>query len=392
MGDIMKKKVFFICNSAYHLIASLYYGMSVHWDRNVETYLIWTNNTKNDINVDYFKEYFDYIFEYVNCKNYGFIKKNIYLTVFAGHGFFLSKMGYEYLKQRKYNIIVCFNDQDLMTNKIIRIFSKKLSNKIILMEEGVATYNIINNIVFSKKKILNMLRGIRSEPYTGHNKNISTFIVKNPEDMPKCKVKGKRVIKQNNFFCDDEWIHRLRQKYLSKYDFNIKSEKKIILWLGQPLEIGYLNITDKMRYIENILKFLKNKYVMVLKKHPRELMGKYAELREKYNLFEITAGEYSWFPVEIFARTLQPDIVLTPFSSAAYNIYQTGMKCKVIYCYRLFGLDVGNGYFDKLAEKNNIYNIKDLNDLQSALEQKLDEPETYETIQNFDIDFFENIK
>ena len=383
-------RVWFSCFTTYQLFNSVYYSMRVNWGNNCKKTLIWINDTKSVIQIDLFRDFFDEIIVLDSLPKVGFIRRQIDKCKNGGRLFAWSIMGKELKKHFEKNILICFSDQHYVTNKLIAQFDDIENSTVVLVEEGVSTY-----ILDEKHKdrfttsVSNLLWGLHDQKYIGENPRIDIMIVKKPNEMPKEKLLDREVVKQNNIFCDQKWLLELSNKY---YQTNIiKSNKPIILWIGQPLGGDYLDESEEMRILDQIFAVISKKYDVLIKKHPSEQEGRYKRFSEMYGVLEKNFGEYTWFPIKIFAKLIQPEIIVTPMSAAAYNIYQTGYNGKIIYCYKLFGIDLGDKYFKEISSKNNIYNVNAIDEIHRVLNYSIVPTEINSTLDNEDIRFFENI-
>lgn len=382
-------RVWFSCFTAYHLFNSLYYSTKVDWGKDCERTLIWVNDTRIRINVDVFSSCFDKIIKIDSLRDLSFINKQVAKCKNGGRLFNGSVLGKELSRKFDKSVLVCFSDQHYITNKLVNKFKTLENSHVVIVEEGVATY--VTNEVYDppfSTRAGNLLFGLHSQRYVGENANIDTFIVKDPDRLPKEKVLDRKVIKQNNVFCDREWINELLEKYVKKTN-DFHGSKPVLLWIGQPLEGNYLEESEEEQIRVRIFERLAAKYQLLVKTHPGERPDKYEGLKPEVSIVDF--GEFSWFPIEVLASMIKPQIIVTPMSSAAYNIYQTGFEGKILFCYKLFGIDIGQDYFAELEKKRNIYNVKDMDELESVLSLEDLSIEISEVLNNDDLGFFHDL-
>lgn len=354
----MRRRVIFICCATYHLIVALYYAMRVDW-KNTEKILIWQNNTNACVDTDLFRAYFDRVISVrgKDLVSYSFLEQQRYKLVSAGWLFGWSEIG-RLLRERKVkNIIVAFNDMTRLTDKVLYSYGKKKNNQIILVEEGIGTYYSKNNIS-TKRKLGNLLLGLKEEIYIGHNPYIDTVIVHNPKDLPDYLVKGRKVITQNNPFIDDSWIGAMGDVIDINYNTYEDSEKKTILWIGQPLSPDIVTAKREEQTLQKLFSYLSSLFTIIVKMHPRELKEKYSSYIEQgfIHLFEADGKE--WISVELIASLLKPYLIITPLSSAPLNMTD---DVKICYCYNLFGIEnLATNIKGLIAKRKNTYSVSDL--------------------------------
>lgn len=384
-------RIWFSCFTTYQLFNALYYSMRVDWGTNCEKTLIWINDTQSHIDIDSFREYFDQVFHLDSLPSVSFFRRQITKCKNGGRLFKWSSLGKELRKEFNKNILICFSDQHYVSNKLINMFYSLNNHRIILVEEGVGTYVIeekhkdrLTSIIASK------IFGLHSQKYIGENSFIDTLIVKKPNEIPSIKVQGRKIIKQNNIFCDLEWTKYIIDRYLKEFSVD-NSKYPRLLWIGDPLGGDYIDESSELKIIESIFKVLSKEYSVFVKKHPSEKNDRYTGVKNLFNVKEIEFGKYTWFPIEILINIINPKVIVTPMSSAAYNSYQTGFSGKIIYCYKLFGINECNDYFTMLSQKNNIYNVDSIKEIQTVLKKDI-APIIFESISNNDdISFLSNI-
>ena len=365
----MYKRAYFLCCATYHLTVALYYAMQVEWG-NTERILVWQNNTNAVVDKELLEKYFDKVI-YVRGRDlvyYPFLEQQVYKIVNAGWLFRFSKIGELLHEKPEGNIVFLFNDTTRLTDKTVYEFGKR-GNKIVLIEEGTGTYSHSNSLHNLKTRIGNVMCGQKVEPYIGANPHISTVIARHIDDLPKYQTNGRIVVEQNHIFFDDSWIKKILDIFrpvIMKYLY--PRSAKMALWIGEPLSPSLKSEEDEQDVLDSIFTVINREYNIIVKMHPREDKNKYNGLIAKHGIRIIEDQCLSWFPVEMIANVLEPDVVLTPFSSAPIGI----KSCiKAIYCYKLFDVTTSNQIIARLEKKRkNTYNVATMNDLILALAQK----------------------
>lgn len=387
----MKSRVFFSCFTSYQLVNALYYCMKVKWGDECEKILIWLNDTNSEIDIGFADKMFDRIFEIDSLPKVNFFRRQLVRCLSAGRFFSISKLGKFCKEKYKKNILICFNDQQYVTNKLIHVFSQMPSSDIVLIEEGVGTYVMGEKIQEDiPAQIVNFLWGLHSEPYIGANKNIHALIIKKPDEIPAQKTTGRVLIRKNNIFADESWIALFKERFLDNLVLE-HSTKPRALWIGQPLGDFFLSKEEENKVLDRIFSVISKEYQVCIKPHPLDKSGRYTQFLEKYGILELRAGKYSWLPVEIIAQYLNAEIIMGPMSSALYNIYQSGVIGKYIYCYKLFGVTVGQDYFNNLASKKNIYVIESIEELPKVISFPIGHLDMDKELLNDDIQFLEDL-
>lgn len=361
-------RITFLCFTIYQLNVAFYYAIKLK-NTKCEYTLIWNNFINQNIDINLYKKPFDNIILINNYESGSIILRQINKCVAAGKLFFLSKLGTYYKNPRNKEILICFSDQHTLTHKMMEEVAKVDSHEIILVEEGMNTYMDSTHIGI-RNKLVNLVLGLKTEEYIGKSNLIDTMIVKQPEMLLPKKRKHRKVIKQNNIFIEEGWqkdIIRVIKKYLLQYT-NSNLMKSSILWLGQPLEIDNgINIDTQKRILDSLINMIPNHYSVYIKLHPRENISKYAFLKKYDNVEIINLGNYSWIPVEILAKTLNPDVIMSTYSSAVQNIKQIIPKSKAIFVFPLFRLKIDKRIFKKLCTNENYYIANSVEDINKIL-------------------------
>ena len=383
--------IYFVCCTVYQLFVALYYASKL--SKNCLKVLIWTDATQG-VNTDSFAFVFDKIFLIESECNKPLIEKywiRISRSGYFSHLYYRKKI---FSNLNKNDVLLYFSEFDSSTCKLIKQFSR-VSKKIILTEEGIGTYSCDKRIIPFNETLSIIIFGIESCTQIGNNKNIMAYIVKNPELLPFEKHKGRRIIQQNTMFNDNEWIKSLRI-FNDRIRLELeKFSRKRVLWLGQPLDSLGTDINTEIEISNRIIRMFKEPYCTIIKKHPRDKVEKYKYITNK-NVCKYFVDHETWVPAEILAGEIDPEIIITPISSAALNLYELRYGKKVIFCYKLFGIEVDDSWLDKYKDNEDVYNVESFDELRSVIEEIGSNPvrinnEDMTVNENKDIDYLNNL-
>lgn len=379
------KTVVFCCFTPYQLINSVYYGLKL--GKKVRRILIWHNYTGYKIGMERFQGAFDDMVLLANFYQAPFFRRQYLKCLYGGWLFRRSEINkcMEGVDHSQTTLMI-YSDQHIVTRRLIELYAPQVK-QVILVEEGMSTYLIrYRKIPKTRDWWINLFLGARYEPYIGANRAIDTIFVKHPEFLPEEKTVGRTVIRQNNVFRDAMW-QSIFSDLLRGFNWTAKSTdnpkekmcgidleepgkvrlpRKTLLWLGQPVEGDGISTQAQLTWIRSVCAELPENYTVVIKAHPREAEDKYKELVEEHKVYQVQLNENNWIPIEILASMINPDVLLTVYSTAAQNISELGIKCKVAYCYRHFGLELGDT--SGLVNGTNVYRIADVSELKTVLE------------------------
>lgn len=366
----MNNTIVFVCFTPYQLLNAVYYGNRLGAE--VRRVLIWHNYTKYNLDLQRFNLFFDDICEISNFYEEPFFKRQFHKCLYGGWLFRLSKINRLLKTIDIKNTILClFSDQHIVSRRILTTFGQRAFD-VVLIEEGMATYLIRNKAIpKSKDMIINLFLGARYEPYIGANKLIKTIFVKYPYMLPEEKKNNRVVVLQNNVFRDDMW-NGLFSDVLKRVNWDNNDQKKTVLWLGQPIEMDGVPTDIQLKLLKRINEMVGSEYQILVKSHPREDDNKYITLTQETSIMQIQLGEMNWIPIEVLAGIIKPDIVLTAYSTAANNILELGLECKVIYCYQMLELYIGEHISDLIADSPQVYIIHSYEEFETILKQEND--------------------
>lgn len=390
MGEKMKR-IIFVGFTPYQLMISIYYAIKLSHIHKCEKILIWHDYANYKINFSDINPFFERVFIVPYYDDVNKLKKQFLKRRYTGQGFKNSKIG-QYVKSCKNDtILICFSDMHELTNKLIHELAQK-NNKILLIEEGIGIYSTDYSKLPIRTKIINKILGISTEKAIGINKNISAVILNHPEWLENSKFIGTTLLQQNSVFEDNNFISEL-SFITKKIESFKKSRKKIILWLGDPIEDIGGTKTEEIDLIIELSKNLGENYMILIKPHPREDQNKYQNI-ENTHIRLIKLGGLSWVPIEIIASYLNFQTVITSVSSAAFNIYKIMDCIQVIYVYNiLHDLNFDRTMLQPILSKKNIYcpaTIKQLLDL-IKIEKKFENQKINKKDRNEDVNFLVNL-
>ena len=384
------KKVYFVCFTAYQLFVCLYYARKLN-KQNARLVLIWFDDNQADV------YRFNKLFEEIHViKDEYATNVNKYITRLKIKGYLANRTYKRILGGIPNNsVVLFFSDEHYPSNRIIQICGKGKGNKTILIEEGIGTYSFHNHSFSLKLWFSELLFGCRGEKNIGVSPLITSFIVKAPEALPRIKHRGRPVIQQNTMFDDKDWIKSLNVlSDESKSVLNKLHEKKI-LWLGQPLFSDREKINDEMVVVNKILQRFSSEYQTIIKKHPRDDKKKYKYLNGD-NFCNYFVDHETWLPAEILVSEIDPDIIISPFSSSAINLYKLGFGKKIIFCYKLFSINIDDSWLEKYKNNSDIYNVSSFDELKMIIQNIGNSPKRINTQNqaindNKDIDYLNSL-
>ena len=170
---------------------------------------------------------------------------------------------------------------------------------------------------------------------------------------------------------------------------------KRILWLGQPLDNLRVEEETEIRVTERIIGSFPSDHSFIIKKHPRDNAGKYDHFKGN-NICKYFIDHETWVPVEVLVSEIEPDIIITPLSSAATNLYEIGYGKIIIFCYKLFGIEIDDRWLEKYKDNSDIHNVGSFDELNRIISETGSSPERKNTQdltvnENKDIDYLNGL-
>lgn len=322
---IMCRKMYFIVLTTYQLFISDVYAKYLKKEYPNSIIKIFAVG----LNIDWFSNDYEYIsIPFLNGNKKDRILQRL---VWAGRLFFTTPI-YSYFKCLSYCNLFVFNDNEPITNRIIREASRDRSNKIIIIEEGIGIYEK------TKCKKLNLKQNLRllltwmlGSPMqykaVGENDFISYAIVGEVELYEQLdKAQNQIVIRQNKIAIYSQAAQFLNRLGISCNDYSDYP----VVYIGQPIN-EYGEMVDREK--EYISSLINNFGKILIKPHPRDLKGKYDDLIKEHKNCKVLEDELSILPFESLIGALSVEVVISINSSAGINIAKTFPNIKCVFTY-----------------------------------------------------------
>lgn len=227
-----------------------------------------------------------------------------------------------------------FNDNEPITNRVMRELNKNKKNRIIIIEEGIGIYETTKREKLNfKQKIRLLLTWILGSPMQykaiGESDCLSYSIVGDVDLYKRLnKAQHQIVIKQSKNI-----IYSQANIFLNKLGLSCDEYLDYrIIYMGQPInEYGTLDKNEK-HYI-NILMDVFDK--VLIKPHPRDAKGKYNEIVRKHRNCKVMKDELSVLPFESLIGALNVEVLISINSSAGVNIARTFPYIKSIFTFEM---------------------------------------------------------
>ena len=349
----LKKKILFVAFTPYHLINSIYYATIIKKNTICENILIWQDFADYNIDFSIIKDVFStvYVLPSLECKNK--IIKQFKKFYYIGYGFSFSVIG-KYLKDIDNGVMVfCFSDAHALTYKVIQKLKRK-KKYLILIEEGLGIYENKERKNLLRTSIINFILGIKEEKFIGESKSIDAVILKHPEWVKGRKFKGCKILQQGNIFNNcilNSELNFIKSELLSYTN----DRRKILLWLGDPIEECGASKSVENELIYELSKFVKDTHFILVKPHPRENREFYRNI-ESNDIKVIDLPKFNWIPIELFVSFFEFNTIITVISSAALNIYQLKNRAQILYVYNLIeNIVFDHGVIEGALKMKNVY-------------------------------------
>ena len=365
----MSKKVYFIVLTTYQLFVSDVYARYLKKE--------YPNLDIKIFSVGLDIEWGSNDYEYILIPNLNGNKKDRILQrlIFGGRLFFTTPI-YSYFNRLSNCNLFVFNDNEPITNRIIRELSKYDNNKIIIIEEGIGIYEKTNCEKLNfKQKIRLVFTWILGSPMqykaVGESDFISYAVVGDVELYNKLdKAQKQIVIKQNKiaiYSQADQFLNRIGMSCNIYMDYPV-------IYIGQPIsEYGEM-LDCEEEYISKLINIFGK---ILIKPHPRDLKGKYDKLIKNHKDCKVMSHELSPLPFESLIGALNVEVVISINSSVGVNIAKTFPKIQCVFTYDMNEAKtcmemMNNGYVEMNIELftspyNNIVIPKSLEELKSSI-------------------------
>ena len=342
------KEMVFICFTPYQLLVSMYYAYKI---KGIKRTLIFKDFANYNIDSSFYEKHFDKIFIIPYYEKKNIFAKQFYKSYYGGYLFRFSPL-YKYLKDINNSVVMYFSDQEVSSNKMIRILNSGNNNTIILTEEGISIYAYHKSNSSLKTKIGNLLCGLKTCNVIGDSKLYNIIFAKNKEKVHP-RFDKDFIIQQSNLFFDKEFI-----KNIDICVDNVQNNlKKKLMILGEPISEASLDVKKYTNTLEEIMNFFNDDYDIYIKPHPRENDEVYKSFDNCTLLYDL-----KWVPVELIVSKFNFEIVISISSSSAVNIAMINNKIQILLIYKLYGLNINENLIRLFGQYDNIYTLERLDD------------------------------
>lgn len=314
-----------MCFTPYQLITAMYYSYVFP---NVNKTLIYMDYSDYKIEQRFYLKYFDSVVYVPSYINDNILIKQFKKCYYGGHLYKFTNI-HNYLKNKNKTICFIFSDQECLSYKALVDLYKKKDNVIILTEEGLGTY-VKNSKLPLKTMLINKILGINTLKYVGESNKYDYVFVKKPNKLEVDKFLDKKVILENEFFNDFNFINDLNINLDS-----ILLNNKFILFLGSPIDQLKINKDEYVRIIKEIILKFNNQYRIVIKPHHMEDISIYNGLKDI-----ILIDKYSWVPAELIVQKYNPIALFGIYSASIMNIAQLKPNLSIYLLYGILGLNL----------------------------------------------------
>lgn len=328
---MIKEKITFVALTSYQLFVSLIYSEAIR-DKYYNAYDISIIKVGVDIDVKS-KDY-----NIIEVPNLNKTKiQRVWQRVYWGGLLFPFTKLNKIFKQSNRHFLFVFNDNEPVTNKLIRMTKKNdTNNKVILIEEGIGVYeNTIIKQLNLRQKLRVLFTGILGSPMqykaVGDNEHIDFAIVEKSSIYANLeKARKQRVLVQNK-----KLIFSHADSFLKVIGYNSTLLKRYdVLFIGQPFnEFGEV-VDQEETYLQEIFE-ITSKYQLrvIIKPHPREDASKYNRHLNEY--IAVCDDSVSKLPIECIVSTTGVNLVITFNSSAGVNIGNSNQQIDCLFCYQI---------------------------------------------------------
>lgn len=354
---VNRMRLMFVCFTPYQLTCSIIYCKKIsHRHPDLKKVLVWKNFSNCKIDIHFVARQFDEIIEIPTiAENQNIIVKQFKKLIYYGRLFPFTNAGKKIRMDHAFTILCVYSDQELMTNRILKMFRKDKHITTVLLDEGLHLYDEPQAINRSAlQKINNFILGITYAPYIGYSSNIDTIIAKFPLQLPNAIIKDRSIIQQGNI-CrySEDWDFILSSSEMLKG--LSKMPKPLIMYLGQPIISEGVSEEKEIAVLEKVFAVLSDEYTILLKPHPRDRLGKYDSLISSDILF-LSDPRIAWIPAEIIAGYLSPVCIMSSWSSSCNTL-----EIPLIYLYPLMGMLLKNSALE--VKRPNILCIENFEQL-----------------------------
>ena len=318
-GDIKLKNIIFVALTTYQLYVADTYSKHIkehYQDRKV--YIICVG-----LEIDNYTPSYNVNLVKIPNLNTSFFRRIIQRLVYGGRLFSFTSL--KTIVGNTDTLLFVFNDNEPVTNKLVREVKKLRYNKVAIIEEGIGLYSYSNNGKLTIKQCIRfLLTSLLGSPMQykaiGDNPNIDYAIVGNKdlyETLEKSKDQKVFIQNKNLLFSSSEDFLR---RYLGT---SLCCKKADIIYLGQAFDKYGNMLADEEKCIEKLFSLVDDSETILIKPHPRDSLGKYDTVVEKFSNVQVFQNELAQLPIECLLGALNTRILLSFNSSAGVNIANT---------------------------------------------------------------------
>lgn len=321
--------------------------------------------------------------------------------VYGGRFFFLTSL--KQIVRSSHTILFVFNDNEPITNKLVREVKKIRNNKVAIIEEGIGIYSHSNNNKLTiKQQIRYFFTSILGSPMQykaiGDNPNINYAIVGNKNLYETLeKSRGQNVFAQNK-----NLLFSSTEDFLKRYlGTSFSYQRADIIYLGQPFDEYGKMLPDEEKCLEELFSLVEENKTILIKPHPRDACDKYENLAKKFRNVKVFSNTLSQLPIECLLKGLNTSVLFSFNSSAGVNIANSFPNIKSIFLIKTETFRPIHKYWNKIGAiyDDSIYNSKNNNtflpmsdkQIMDLLKQNIPVLEEHQRIESNQFEEIENI-
>lgn len=252
----------------------------------------------------------------LNCS---FITR-IWQRIFWG-GILFSFSPLRNLFKKDKSVCFVFNDNEPISNKIVRE-AKKKNNRVVIIEEGIGIYSYTGNTRLTMhQKLRKIITAALGSPMQykaiGDNPNIDYAIVSNVELYKKFDKAKKQIV----LYQDKEVLFKHSGDFLEQFSDDTDRIGSVdYVYLGQPFDEYGRMLEDEKNCIIELFELIPNGKVVLIKPHPRESSDKYDVIEKRFKNVRVLRNTMAGLPVECLVGSLCPSTMISFNSSAGVNL------------------------------------------------------------------------
>lgn len=392
-GDIKLKNIIFVALTTYQLYVADTYSKHIkehYQDRKV--YIICVG-----LEIDNYTPSYNVNLVKIPNLNTSFFRRIIQRLVYGGRLFSFTSL--KTIVGNTDTLLFVFNDNEPVTNKLVREVKKLRYNKVAIIEEGIGLYSYSNNGKLTIKQCIRfLLTSLLESPMQykaiGDNPNIDYAIVGNKdlyETLEKSKDQKVFIQNKNLLFSSSEDFLR---RYLGT---SLCCKKADIIYLGQAFDKYGNMLADEEKCIEKLFSLVDDSETILIKPHPRDSLGKYDTVVEKFSNVQVFQNELAQLPIECLLGALNTRILLSFNSSAGVNIANTFPNIRSVFLLKAdifkpihkYWNKIGAIYDDSIYSSKNNNTFLPENDMQIIELLKINSSDCYENPDEVKIKFEE---